>query len=174
MQGLWPLSLGPTGKPSGKLETLSSSEQCMVAQIQEESDNQKNSFRFWNARELLRVQEALMELGRSSFWLCMGTAAILGQQQWKIQWKWLEQYKKEILRSVCRGHSKRANYFWWELHPALPSRQPLCFMLPHQAFGFGGSGNLGHLFSPTTTSVNLWVLYHCLAPVISLNLFLLI
>lgn len=37
------LSLGPTGKPSGKLEPLSSSEQWLVTQIQEYSDNQKKT-----------------------------------------------------------------------------------------------------------------------------------
>lgn len=129
-----------------------------------------------NVRELLRVQEALMGTGKvlipAVHGHCCNSGPAAMENPMEMTGAIQERNTESI--SVCRGPNQWANYFWWGLYPALPSCRPLCFMLPHQAFGFGGSGKLGHLFSPSTTSVNVWVLYHCLAPAISLNLFLLI
>lgn len=111
------LSLGPTGKPSGKLEPLSSSEQWLVTQIQEDSDNQKKLFLDLktapNARELLRVQEALMGTGKvlipAVHGHCCNSGPAAMENPMEMTGAIQERNTESI--SVCRGPNQWANYF---------------------------------------------------------------
>lgn len=91
----------------------------------------------------------------------------LGQQQWGHPMEHCRKESISVHRDPISGlitsHGVHARQLVVTDATLSVCCQPSFFTLSSKTFGFGGSRNLGHSFSPTMTSVNFLVPSHCLA-----------